>query len=573
MSYNGFLREANVPDLMPDTRFPVYSASTSHYNRNQDLDGRIDPLLEASAQYSNPQLDLHDASNIQRFLQGPNTSFFAASHHYPVQNTSFIYQDMAPSVSPGHQFRHSSPASYKQSSTTSGAHSPPLTDNDPYVDSTQGPSTPPDVAILSPHIGPRDSQSPRLALTGLNVPPGCVIPAAVQPGQYIPDLNDKETLGDLSVDSDTDTDSITPTVYQQDPSYSSPYSSMDTHNPGVDIKPQPSAVYPELGDANMERLDYGVAVDHRSSGPDDGGQSKTKTRGKLSRAAKANTRRPKRPDSATNDRKTKVSKPSSASRNGSNRKILSSTVVNTKTCPHCDLGFSDNGSLQKHINVMHKRPFICVFHFAGCDKIFANKNEWKRHVWAQHLNLHYWLCTNGTCGYSSNQDEGSATDPTHGRIFRRKDLFTQHIRRMHAPEAVAKAGKKDKNLPADWVAKEKAMQTAAARQRCELPTHMRCPAEGCRLEFNNHQKTWDNRMEHVAIHLERAANNEEPPVVFGGVGDEALTDWASSVQVIEWGVMGGWKMCQPLKAARVEISQLSNIDDTLDEDAEGEECY
>jgi hypothetical protein len=34
----------------------------------------------------------------------------------------------------------------------------------------------------------------------------------------------------------------------------------------------------------------------------------------------------------------------------------------------------------------------------------------------------------------------------------------------------------------------------------------------------------------------------------------------------------GWEACQPLKAAKTEISRLSSLDEVLDEDAEGEEC-
>jgi hypothetical protein len=145
---------------------------------------------------------------------------------------------------------------------------------------------------------------------------------------------------------------------------------------------------------------------------------------------------------------------------------------------------------------------------------------------------------------------------------------------MHAPPEVAQADKKDKTFPLDWIVQEKELQDKAFRQRCTLPVFMRCPAKGCMTVFDNGPRTWDNRMEHVAIHLERAANNEEPQVVFGGENDEALTQWASQpdVRVIA-ATATGWATCQPLKAARIEISKLSGpSDEGLDEDAEGEEC-
>lgn len=145
---------------------------------------------------------------------------------------------------------------------------------------------------------------------------------------------------------------------------------------------------------------------------------------------------------------------------------------------------------------------------------------------------------------------------------------------MHAPEEVAKADKKNKTFPPGWLAQEKKLQEEAFRQRCKLPDYMHCPAKGCTKVFNNGHKTWDDRMEHVAVHLERAAKNEEPHVVFGGTNDEALTEWAShpNVRVIV-STSGGWETCQPLKAAKTELSRLTSVhDEGLDEDAEGEEC-
>ncbi|KAK2934502.1 hypothetical protein FoTM2_005749 [Fusarium oxysporum f. sp. vasinfectum] len=118
------------------------------------------------------------------------------------------------------------------------------------------------------------------------------------------------------------------------------------------------------------------------------------------------------------------------------------------------------------------------------------------------------------------------------------------------------------DLPPDWLAQEKKLQEEAFRQRCKLPDYMHCPAKGCTKVFNNGHKTWDDRMEHVAVHLERAAKNEEPHVVFGGTNDEALTEWAShpNVRVIA-STSGGWETCQPLKAAKTELSRLTSVHD------------
>ncbi len=65
----------------------------------------------------------------------------------------------------------------------------------------------------------------------------------------------------------------------------------------------------------------------------------------------------------------------------------------------------------------------CIFNFAGCKTTFDEERHWKRHVETQHLLLDYWRCTAGACANHPN-----------GAIFNRKDLFTQHLLRVHAPK-------------------------------------------------------------------------------------------------------------------------------------------
>lgn len=99
--------------------------------------------------------------------------------------------------------------------------------------------------------------------------------------------------------------------------------------------------------------------------------------------------------------------------------------------------------------------------------IFPNKNEWKRHVAYQHLQLGYYRCNLDTCNpdniantteNKSSQSKSSTrshlsihnteklTPPLSSKVkadedeiikiyndFTRKDLFTQHFRRMHGP--------------------------------------------------------------------------------------------------------------------------------------------
>ena len=66
----------------------------------------------------------------------------------------------------------------------------------------------------------------------------------------------------------------------------------------------------------------------------------------------------------------------------------------------------------------------------------------------------------------------------------------------------------------DWDEHIRVLQQSAIQERCKLPTHMACPAPGCKQTFRG-----DQSMEHVARHLEKAANGREQAVVFGGPAD------------------------------------------------------
>ncbi|KAK1480484.1 hypothetical protein CCUS01_16233 [Colletotrichum cuscutae] len=164
----------------------------------------------------------------------------------------------------------------------------------------------------------------------------------------------------------------------------------------------------------------------------------------------------------------------------------------------------------------------------------------------------YWLCEQDGCSKTTNpptnrrsSSSSCSATPTppalpNGAIFNRKDLFTQHVRRMH----------KQKKLTPEWDENLKALQTDAEKIRCDLPRYMRCPAADCGHDFNGPQ-AWDERMEHVARHLERAAEGKEPMVHFGGEHDLTLTQWASSADVYvvrrTRNMTAEWELINPLK--------------------------
>ncbi|KAF7898301.1 hypothetical protein EAF00_004747 [Botryotinia globosa] len=229
------------------------------------------------------------------------------------------------------------------------------------------------------------------------------------------------------------------------------------------------------------------------------------------------------------------------------------------SCTQCaSTGFKDTPTLQRHIASAHTRAFICVFNFAGCDSTFASKNEWKRHVSSQHLNLQAWVCTLGSCGKvplgshshsgaaMRKGGEGNTNARAYGEVkgaeFNRKDLFTQHLRRMHAPFEVKRKGKRN----GEWEERVRVLQRSCERSRREAPERLGCPVRGCaeRKEglgvWFEGRGCWDERMEHLGKHLESGGGE-------GGVvrqQDDALfVKWAVGQKIIERGGRGEWILC------------------------------
>ncbi len=230
-------------------------------------------------------------------------------------------------------------------------------------------------------------------------------------------------------------------------------------------------------------------------------------------------------------------------------------------CQHCGANIRDINSLRNHIKKFHERPYPCVFRFAGCTSTFAGKTGWKRHVATQHLRLRYWVCQEGACGQISNRSNAiqmsdrkrgnsvaalqpwtapatfSGSSLPNGKFFAYKDVYRQHFRHTHTLL----------DKPMDSEARRRAEQQAL-RVRCTLPTHMRCPAQphGCESEFVG-EKAWDERMEHVAKHLESSAASGEPPLDFGDANDPTLMDWAShpDVALIRKNADDQWELNNP----------------------------
>ncbi|OBT60459.1 hypothetical protein VE03_10123 [Pseudogymnoascus sp. 23342-1-I1] len=181
-----------------------------------------------------------------------------------------------------------------------------------------------------------------------------------------------------------------------------------------------------------------------------------------------------------------------------------------------DVTSGDNKRRYKPSSSSSNPTFRCTFAFAGCNSSFPNKNEWKRHVVTKHICFTYWECQDSVC---SSLEQGWR--------FNRKDLFAQHLRRIHYSEAD------------DDVQKQKHLE-GGKRMGKALIKEVRCPVPGCEVSWEG-ETAWDKRMNHVAMHWERVAKETEE-----GGWDESgggLLEWAVKESVVTAAVGGiGWRL-------------------------------
>ncbi|KUI72535.1 Hydrogen peroxide stress regulator 1 [Cytospora mali] len=553
--------------------------------------------------------------SMQRFLKDPQRGVYF--NLIPQPQLPGVGQPVTPIPPATSHGRQGSPFSSNEPSSCSGAQSPPA-DTDFYTDNM--PSTPNDMALFTsyqPAIVETFEPQQQFFLTGAGDFSGDSLPCV--------SMGDVNPTEESQLEWDDSTHAVDFTSPQRSFTYGSQASSsmeMDATAPqAVDhgynrmaspeempttvkdeiqipdhtsvteyaenVYPTPSVV--ESDEDSEAEIN---AVSAQSDDDDDDYRPGKKRQPAQSarRATRSKRDAPKKPleGSVSKRARTTPSMPQPA-------KILPPPTSGSKgllTCPDCTHTFKEESTLQIHIKKQHTRPFICVFKFAGCTSTFASKNEWKRHVMSQHLLLHYWLCDIDVCAETKN--DSTAALPTNckrsrgtpgrrvkntmadaepvgpplpdGAIFNRKDLYTQHLRRMHTPSSTksgpsAKSSKRTHapsphtassscTSPSEWDDHIKALQSQAKRERCQLPVFMECPAPRCNVTFSG-ADAWDQRMEHVAKHLEKVAAGEEDPVVFGGPSDPTLMAWATRPEVAVVRPVGGekWVLNNPLRSA------------------------
>ena len=199
---------------------------------------------------------------------------------------------------------------------------------------------------------------------------------------------------------------------------------------------------------------------------------------------------------------------------------------NKVACPHCSQAVHSKAALNKHIATVHTRPFTCTFRMYGCTSTFGSKNEWKRHVSSQHLRFGFWRCNLGRClpvqGSADSEDEEELIF----NDFNRKDLFMQHLRRMHAPHtSSSNSDKAAFNSSLDTIAQQCfiAVRTPPPRSVCGY-----CAADDGKGVVFEGSGAWESRMEHVGRHLESGHGDEKT-----WVEDQNLKLWLINQSLIE----------------------------------------
>ncbi|EAQ92260.1 hypothetical protein CHGG_00495 [Chaetomium globosum CBS 148.51] len=141
------------------------------------------------------------------------------------------------------------------------------------------------------------------------------------------------------------------------------------------------------------------------------------------------------------------------------------------------------------------------------------------------------------CSHAPFKDSSSLRSADgKGNEFNRKDLFTQHLRRMHAPFAIKKAlSKGDNKLQAEWDTHVKEMQTTCLVTRRQPPQRSACPKPDCQSVFEG-PGSWDEWTEHVGRHMEKGEAHRM------GV-DQLLAQWALDECIIENHGDGEYRLC------------------------------
>jgi hypothetical protein len=199
------------------------------------------------------------------------------------------------------------------------------------------------------------------------------------------------------------------------------------------------------------------------------------------------------PKASRTTKRRRSSASSGGSSRSSKRKLSTTSTSSTSNKASKRVRRTSSTTKKQVIIDTDERPFPCPLAAYGCDLTFSSKNEWKRHVSTQHIKLSYWRCD--LCKPSvDNKDENTL----YYNDFNRKDLYTQHIRRMHAaPKDSRTHSAKDFPVTEENLHDHQIRCLKALRKS---PMHSCCLF--CDKTFEG-PGSWEERMEHVGRHLEK----------------------------------------------------------------------
>lgn len=180
----------------------------------------------------------------------------------------------------------------------------------------------------------------------------------------------------------------------------------------------------------------------------------------------------------------------------------------------------------------------------------------------QHLHLELWRCDLGKCGVENAANARAGKAITHD--FDRKDLFTQHARRMHRDVFPA--------LEGDRARCEIALQRDAHIVLRHPPQRSECTFCDEKGVFGN----WEARMEHVGKHLEQG---DAERVI--EKEDLELKRWMMDHHLLVSDQMGGYRLAgcdgkrgrgskKVMKQVRVQVINEEEEEDEDEGEREGE---
>ncbi|KAF2253024.1 hypothetical protein BU26DRAFT_213249 [Trematosphaeria pertusa] len=194
-----------------------------------------------------------------------------------------------------------------------------------------------------------------------------------------------------------------------------------------------------------------------------------------------------------------------------------------------------NGDAQRH--------FPCPLANYGCQSTFSSKNEWKRHVSTQHVKLGFWRCD--LCAETVDPHDERTV---YHNDFNRKDLFTQHLRRMHAaPPNQSARSQREYPVTEENIGEH---QSRCYQKLRDAPPQSRCLF--CDETFSG-PSSWENRIEHVGRHLEK---DRKAGLKLQGIpdwnADKTLEQWLIAEGLVEVDRSGVWKIGDGRRRCTVE---------------------